>query len=47
MIEHVADVIQAMEEFHRVLVPGGRVLLIARRITPISVRFAIRRIAGI
>ena len=45
VIEHVSDVIRAMEEFHRVVAPGGRVFS-PRRITPISALSAIPRIAG-
>ncbi len=46
VIEHVSDVIGAMEEFHRVLQPGGEAVLSRRRITPISARSVIPRIAG-
>jgi SAM-dependent methyltransferase len=36
VIEHVADVIQTMEEFHRLLTPGGRVVLATPHYTDFS-----------
>lgn len=36
VIEHVADVIRAMEEFHRLLIPGGRVFLVTPHYTDFS-----------
>ena len=36
VIEHLSDVIKAMEEFHRVLVPGGRVFLVTPHYTDYS-----------
>jgi SAM-dependent methyltransferase len=36
VIEHVSDVIRAMEEFHRLLVPGGRVFLVTPHYTDFS-----------
>ncbi len=36
VIEHVADVIKTMEEFHRVLKPGGRVILATPHYTDFS-----------
>jgi SAM-dependent methyltransferase len=36
VIEHVADVIGTMEEFHRMLAPGGRVLMITPHYTDFS-----------
>lgn len=36
VIEHVADVIRTMEEFHRLLVPGGRVVLATPHYTDFS-----------
>ena len=36
VIEHVSDVIRAMEEFHRVVVPGGRVFLVTPHYTDFS-----------
>ncbi len=31
VIEHVSDVIRTMEEFHRLLEPGGRALIVTPR----------------
>lgn len=36
VIEHVADVIRTMEEFHRLLRPGGRVFLVTPHYTDMS-----------
>jgi SAM-dependent methyltransferase len=36
VIEHVSDVIRAMEEFHRVSAPNGRVLLVTPHYTDFS-----------
>jgi SAM-dependent methyltransferase len=36
VIEHVKDVIRTMEEFHRVLAPGGRVFLVTPHYTDFS-----------
>jgi SAM-dependent methyltransferase len=36
VIEHVSDVIRAMEEFHRVVMPGGRVYLATPHYTDFS-----------
>lgn len=36
VIEHVADVIRTMEEFHRLLAPGGRVIVITPHYTDFS-----------
>ncbi|MBV6431192.1 MAG: hypothetical protein IANPNBLG_01321 [Bryobacteraceae bacterium] len=36
VIEHVADVIRTMEEFHRMLRPGGRVILVTPHYTDFS-----------
>ncbi len=36
VIEHVADVIRTMEEFHRLLTPGGRVVLATPHYTDFS-----------
>jgi SAM-dependent methyltransferase len=36
VIEHVADVIRAMEEFHRLLIPGGRAFLVTPHYTDFS-----------
>jgi len=36
VIEHVADVVAAMEEFHRVLAPGGRVFITTPHYTDFS-----------
>jgi SAM-dependent methyltransferase len=36
VIEHVADVILAMEEFHRLVRPGGRVLIVTPHYTDFS-----------
>jgi len=36
VIEHVADVLRAMEEFHRLLAPGGRVIIITPHYTDFS-----------
>src|SRR5271156_33481 len=36
VIEHVSNVIAAMEEFHRVLVPGGRALIVTPHYTDFS-----------
>jgi SAM-dependent methyltransferase len=36
VIEHVADVVSAMEEFHRVLLPGGRVFITTPHYTDFS-----------
>ena len=36
VIEHVSDVIRAMEEFHRVVGPGGRVLIVTPHYTDFS-----------
>ncbi|MBV9155942.1 MAG: methyltransferase domain-containing protein [Acidobacteriaceae bacterium] len=36
VIEHVSDVIRTMEEFHRLLVPGGRLLVITPHYTDFS-----------
>jgi SAM-dependent methyltransferase len=36
VIEHMADVIRAMEEFHRLLVPGGRAFLVTPHYTDFS-----------
>ena len=36
VIEHVADIIGAMEEFHRLLRPGGRIFLVTPHYTDFS-----------
>jgi SAM-dependent methyltransferase len=36
VIEHVSDVIRAMEEFHRLAAPGGRVFLVTPHYTDFS-----------
>ncbi len=36
VIEHVADVIRTMEEFHRLLEPGGQVLIVTPHYTDFS-----------
>lgn len=36
VIEHVSDVIRTMEEFHRLLAPGGRVLIVTPHYTDFS-----------
>jgi SAM-dependent methyltransferase len=36
VIEHVADVIGTMEEFHRLLVPGGRAVIVTPHYTDFS-----------
>jgi len=36
VIEHVSDVIRAMEEFHRLLIPGGRAFLVTPHYTDFS-----------
>ena len=36
VIEHVSDVIRAMEEFHRVVAPSGRVLIVTPHYTDFS-----------
>jgi len=36
VIEHLSDVIRAMEEFHRLVRPGGRVLLVTPHYTDFS-----------
>lgn len=36
VIEHVADILQTMEEFHRLLVPGGEVLVVTPHYTDFS-----------
>jgi len=36
VIEHVADVIRAMEEFHRLTQPGGRVVIVTPHYTDFS-----------
>ena len=36
VIEHVADVIRTMEEFHRILQPGGRALIVTPHYTDFS-----------
>ncbi|MFL6354228.1 MAG: class I SAM-dependent methyltransferase [Bryobacteraceae bacterium] len=36
VIEHVADVIRTIEEFHRLLAPGGRVIIITPHYTDFS-----------
>ncbi len=36
VIEHVSDVIGAIEEFHRVLAPGGRIFLVTPHYTDFS-----------
>ena len=36
VIEHVADVIAAMEEFHRLLSPGGRLLIVTPHFSDFS-----------
>lgn len=36
VIEHVADVIRTMEEFHRLLAPGGRAIIITPHYTDFS-----------
>ena len=36
VIEHVADVIRTMEEFHRLLMPGGRAVIVTPHYTDFS-----------
>lgn len=36
VIEHVADVIRTMEEFHRLLAPGGRLIIVTPHYTDFS-----------
>ena len=36
VIEHVSDVMRAMEEFHRLLAPGGRALIVTPHYTDFS-----------
>lgn len=36
VIEHVADVLKTMEEFHRLLAPGGRALIVTPHYTDFS-----------
>jgi SAM-dependent methyltransferase len=36
VIEHLSDVIRAMEEFHRLVTPGGRVLIVTPHYTDFS-----------
>jgi len=36
VIEHVADVLRAMEEFHRLLAPGGRLIIVTPHYTDFS-----------
>jgi len=36
VLEHVADVIAAMEEFHRLLAPGGRLLIVTPHFSDFS-----------
>ncbi len=36
VIEHVADVVRAMEEFHRLLAPGGEIIIVTPHYTDFS-----------
>ncbi|HYK17869.1 MAG TPA: methyltransferase domain-containing protein [Bryobacteraceae bacterium] len=36
VIEHVSDVVRAMEEFYRIVIPGGRILLVTPHYTDFS-----------
>ena len=46
VIEHVADIMATMEEFHRVTKPGGTIFIAARPITPTCTIRAIPPTAG-